>query len=538
MREKIDPILKHLKEIANKIDRKKRKWIVGGAAALLVIAVGGAVLINHKPMAVLFSGLNQEEVTEVVGKIQEQGVTASFDKNGDVLAPSDQVDSLRAKLAMGGYPRSGLSYDVFSSNLSMMSTEFEKQSYKLFDLQDRIAATLRWFDGVKDAVVNIDPGDDNKYVLDKDKKNPTAAVTVNMKGGGSLTDEQAEAIRHLVAKSVSGLKEEDVAISDTSGKSYTMGASNETDSAAKLKMNLESQIDSTLQQKIIYLLSPICGEDNVRVTVNSKVDVNKRVSEITNYSPYTSGAAVGIPSKTTRNSEVTGAGQTQAGSPGTDTNAQVPQYPNVNFNGNNINSKNSESSDYLVDQMKEQIMNNGGELQDLTVTVIMDAKDITGGQMDQIRTAVANAAGISPDIAPAKVVVLNQRFNGKSGAVAAGSKLLQAVSDSRMWIIGAAAALLLLGLVAMLVRHGAKKKKKKESGLEALPVNPGGVPMGEGLPQSDLPPAEEFNLHLEGLKHTREMELKEQIQDFAQQNPEISAQLIKTWLKGGEGGGE
>lgn len=537
MREKIDLILKQIKGITNKIDKKKRKWIIGGVVALLIVAVVGAVLINHKPMNVLFSGLNQDEVTEVVGKIQEQGVTASFDKNGDVLVPSNDVDSLRAKLAMDGYPRSGLSYNVFSSNLNMMSTEFEKQAYKLYDLQDRIAATLRWFDGVKDAVVNIDPGEDNKYVLDKDKKNPTAAVTVDMKGGGSLTDQQAEAIRHLVAKSVSGLKEEDVAISDTNGKSYTMGVTDETDSAAKLKMNLENQIDSTLQQKIIYLLSPICGEDNVRVTVNSKVDVNKRLSEITNYSPYTSGAAVGIPSKTTRNSEITGAGQAQTGTPGTDTNAQVPQYPNVNYNGNDINSKNSESSDYLVDQMKEQITNNGGELQDLTVTVVMDAKDITGGQMDQIRTAVANAAGIAPDIAPAKVVVLNQRFNGQ-GAVAAGSKLLQAVSDSRMYIIGAVAVLLLLGIVAMAIRYGAKKKKRRAGEAGVLPGHPGGIQTGEGAAASDLPPAEEFNIHLEGLKHTREMELKEQIQDFAQQNPEISAQLIKTWLKGGEVGGE
>lgn len=533
MREKIDLILKQLKDIANKIDRKKWKWIIGGVAALLIVAVVGAVLINHKPKEVLFSGLNQEEVTEVIGKIQEQGVAASFDKSGDVMVPSNQVDSIRAQLAMDGYPRSGLSYGVFSGNISMMSTEFEKQAYKLYDLQDRIAATLRWFDGVKDAVVNIDPGQDNKYVLDKNKKNPTAAVTVNMKGGGSLTDQQAEAIRHLVAKSVSGLQEEDVAISDTSGKSYVLGAANETDSAAKLKMNLENQIDSTLQQKIIYLLSPICGEDNIRVTVNSKVDINKRVSEITNYSPYTSGAAVGIPSKTTRNTEVTGAGQAQAGSPGTDTNAQVPQYPAVNFNGNDINYKNSDGTDYLVDQIKEQVMNNGGELQDLTVTVVMDAQELSNGQMDQIRRAVANASGISPDVADGKVVVLNQRFSGK-GSAAVGSKLLQAVSESRMWIIGAVLILLVLGVILMVLRHISKKKKQKEK--EAAEVQSGIVQTGQ-TPENELP-VEDFNLHLEGLKHTREMELKEQIQDFAQQNPEISAQMIKTWLKGGESSGE
>ncbi len=36
------------------------------------------------------------------------------------------------------------------------------------------------------------------------------------------------------------------------------------------------------------------------------------------------------------------------------------------------------------------------------------------------------------------------------------------------------------------------------------------------------------------IQNEKSMELKDNIRKFAEDNPEISAQLIKTWLRGGE----
>ena len=44
-------------------------------------------------------------------------------------------------------------------------------------------------------------------------------------------------------------------------------------------------------------------------------------------------------------------------------------------------------------------------------------------------------------------------------------------------------------------------------------------------------------VQLEDILKTREEELKGQIQDFTDINPEISAQLLKTWLRGDEDNG-
>ena len=54
--------------------------------------------------------------------------------------------------------------------------------------------------------------------------------------------------------------------------------------------------------------------------------------------------------------------------------------------------------------------------------------------------------------------------------------------------------------------------------------------MDEELDAEDI-----LNTPLDSARKTREQELKMQIGEFADLNPEIAAQLIKTWLKGGSG---
>ena len=53
----------------------------------------------------------------------------------------------------------------------------------------------------------------------------------------------------------------------------------------------------------------------------------------------------------------------------------------------------------------------------------------------------------------------------------------------------------------------------------------------EEIPEFDL------NEELREIKNDRGMALKKSIREFAEQNPEISAQLLKNWLNGGSGDG-
>ena len=102
----------------------------------------------------------------------------------------------------GGYPKSGFTYDTFINNAGMMTTDSDKRTYKLYELQDRISSTIRLFENVKDAKVTIALGEESKYALDDEaKQDSSATAVVTMKDGGSPTEDQAAAIQRLVAKS-------------------------------------------------------------------------------------------------------------------------------------------------------------------------------------------------------------------------------------------------------------------------------------------------------------------------------------------------
>ncbi len=56
-------------------------------------------------------------------------------------------------------------------------------------------------------------------------------------------------------------------------------------------------------------------------------------------------------------------------------------------------------------------------------------------------------------------------------------------------------------------------------------------PVAEAMQESE---DEKASRELLRIQNEKSMELKENIRKFAEDNPEISAQLIKSWLRGGE----
>ena len=147
------------KEFIGKLSSKTKKIIIAGAAVLIIGAVAIAFILNNQPYEVLFSGLGTEEAQQIVEKLQEDGTEFRFKDDSTILVKKDEVDLAKAKLVQEGYPKSGFTYDTFKDNAGMMTTDSDKNTYKLYELQDRIGSTIRLFDGVKDAKVTIALGE-------------------------------------------------------------------------------------------------------------------------------------------------------------------------------------------------------------------------------------------------------------------------------------------------------------------------------------------------------------------------------------------
>lgn len=190
--------LGQFKEFAGNLSSRAKKLIIAGAAILIIAAVAIAVVLNNRPYAELFSGLGQEEAQQIVQKLQEDEIDYKFDGNSTILVKEDVVDQTKATLVQEGYPKSGFTYDTFKDNASMLTTDSDKKTYKLYELQDRIGSTIRLFDGVKDAKVTIALGEESKYALNDEEEKSSASAVVTMSDSGSPSAEQAVAIQRLI----------------------------------------------------------------------------------------------------------------------------------------------------------------------------------------------------------------------------------------------------------------------------------------------------------------------------------------------------
>ena len=94
------------------------------------------------------------------------------------------------------------------------------------------------------------------------------------------------------------------------------------------------------------------------------------------------------------------------------------------------------------------------------------------------------------------------------------------------WIlIGALAGVLLLLVIIILI---IRRRRRKRALAEELEDSQEDMPI---LPQMD--DTEEKEIEVLAPEEDKVAELRESVREFAEQNPEISAQLLKTWLNGG-----
>ena len=545
MQEKVKGFLNKGKQLWT--GAKKRTKIL--AAAVLVVAAGAIVAVvvasQNQPYATLFTELSQTDMTAITSYLTENGVSDfRIVEDDTIMVPADQEVQLKAQLVSQGYVNSGYAYNysTYLDNVSALTTESERQQLALYELNDSTSAVIRSMEGVKDATVRFTPGEDNTYVLDSGNVvEASAYVKVTMKDGVPLSDTMADGIRNLVSSAIQGLKVENVTIVDSYGNTYAPddGLGDLEDSAA-LKLRLEEQVNNTLEKKILSVLEPIYGAENVSVSVNSIVDVDKVYTDSTNYSTEdwaadgsTNGEGI-IGQKIYDNRLEADENGTAGGTVGTDTNADIPTYPENEGEmepGNGVVSSTGQTN-YLVDEENKQVERVGGTIADVMVSVTINEAVSGDVDLDDLYPHVARAAGITTADQMEKVHILIAPFNtGEGTPVDTGEDTTTEdglLVDS--WILYAALGglvlfvlILVLVLVLLLIR---RHRRKKAAALAAEMEQPAEM-LQEAAPTPE-------GADIMEMQTEKSMELRKDVRKFAEENPEIAAQMVRNWLKEGE----
>lgn len=235
---------------------------------------------------------------------------------------------------------------------------------------------------------------------------------------------------------------------------------------------------------------------------------------------------------------------------GADANADTPRYTNEDETEEETENyyDGSASRQWLYNVIKEQRQIDPGILEDTSIGVIILTDNTSVPQADLYRL-VANSAGIPVAEANDKITII------RDPGTQTGAEDVVNPPESTMGVITtliplpiliaiiAAILLLLLLLLFLLLRRRRKKKESEpqdedfEGGdqLSASDLGIGdeadsGHAAVMGLDDEDEMNSEEIM----NLRMQKSMRLKQNIAEFVDQNPQIAAKLVQSWLRGEE----
>ncbi len=516
MKEKLSEILQFIKDFWKKTSKKLRIIYLVSAVVILGVSLATVLLLNRSDYIILQQDLAAEDNAAVIATLQEMNVPYVLEAN-KLMIPKEQENNVRMQLATKGYSKSGFDYSTFTNGTSFTATQYDKEKWTMFQLQERLQATIETFPQVQTAVVTLSIPEKNAYVLQDEITDTKASIKIQTKPGQELTAQQIQGIINIVKNSVPGLKDENIAISDQNGDLRTV--LNNGQQAAASKLALTEEVNNNVKRRIMSMLSPVYGDDKVSVAVNSVLDTDQKVTESNRYEPLD-------PENPTRNPidyqeiarEKTGQEGFAQGVPGANNNIDVPQYATPDQEMQNADYYSAHDVyDYLVSSVKEQIVKEGLEIKDLTVAVLIDTNAMSQGDRDVVIDTVAKTAGILPE----KVSVQSLPFNI---AEQPAPPPLEDPQMRRILLISGIGAAIVAILVATVLILLARRKK-------AMLAAEGEIFDEEQTTLLDLLNHEE-EFEPITIPENPEQKLKAQIRDLANTDPEIVAQLIKTWLLG------
>lgn len=554
--------MQRLKEHWQNLSDKSRKMlmaIAGGTAAIAIIAVLVLKLGTNTDYSTLFTGLNQEEAQEVVALLQEEGVDYRFnDKDGAIRVPAVKADQTRAELLSKGYPKSGFTYDMYRNNAGLMTTESDKKQYTLYDLQDRLGAQIRLFEGVQDAKVTIAEAAEQKYALqDNTNTHASASVVVTMEAGQSLNDSKAAAIKNLIARSVRGLNFTNVAVFDADTMMEVGGSAAGEDAfgSAKDLTALTSLIENNISVNVRRVLEKLYGPGNVAVSVKGTLNMERLIQENTQYSTpekINEQDKTGLLNREdTVNENSAASDQGAGGVAGADANADTPRYTNQD-NTQAIADSYSNSSatrEWLYNSVKEQRQVDPGVLENATVGIVINTDDTTTVTNNQLINLVADSAGIPRDLANQSITIVRAPSQETVPVITPPEQPQTKEDGLPLPIVIAmiAGGILILLLLLLLLMEKRRRRRKADEYVDS--PNMYAVEEEARAPETEAPPVNvlnteaglqmqaenaemERNEEILNLRMQHSLKLKQNIGEFVDQNPQIAAKLVQSWLRG------
>ncbi len=516
----IDKILGSIKNQIQTMSKKQKIMSVSIFGGILLLAVILTVALNSTSSGyvVLYNNLETSEKSTIYSMLSMWGADAKFDANGDILVREDEFDIWLLQLAAEGLPRTAPTYDHFSSNLGMTTTESERQQWILYQLQSDIRVTLKQIQGVQDATVLIDMPEQSNYVWDNadEGEKSSASVLLTFEQGVTIEPQQVSAIKNLVAFAVPDMLPQDVTVVDSRQSIELMES--EADETLSVEENIEFEYaaQSHIEENIVRLLTPRYGVDGVVATAKVTINYDAMLSEIVELQegPDGDGFVTSTEGEYTLDEDVDIGGLV-----GEEDNTDFPQY---SYAGTDNEDATHFRWDTEIDYsyIKTQIEKGQARLERATVSVLVNEPSLTEARREELTNLISKSVDIEPDL----IFVSGFEFEveEEGGTLTAEQIQMYAIVGGISFLV-----LLIIGIILFfLLRKRAKKKAEQAEIQNQLDI------------EKSKKEIEDYKKQLASAAQASDNPtndaIVEEIRDFAQENPEITANLLRSWMKEGD----
>jgi flagellar M-ring protein FliF len=297
-----------------------------GAAALVAVLVALGFSSRDSDYRVLLPNLSERDGGQVIDRLAQMNVPYRVTEGGStILVPSGRVAELRLKLATAGLPSGSSSGSGGTSGYELLDaksfgqTQGEERKKFQRAQEGELVRLIQAIDAVKTARVLLALPNQNGFFREQQKA--SASVMLTLQPGRTLDRGQVAAIVSLVAASVPEMTAKAVSVVDSSGTLLSGPA--EDDNSQGLdshQLQFRRDIEAGHLKRVLALLEPVVGRDNVRASVSAEVDFARVEQTAEAYRP--NQGADGKPAVREQRSEESnqGGGAAAAGVPGATSN--------------------------------------------------------------------------------------------------------------------------------------------------------------------------------------------------------------------------
>jgi len=368
--------------------------LMGLAVLLFAILYVWINMPSYRPLMVNMSEADQQTAMEALKASEFKPVMDPA--SGQITVPSNKYHEARIFLASKGIPKTGnLGMESLKDQSAMTTSQFMEQVRYTSAMEQELARTIMQIDTIQQARVHLAMPKQSVFV--RDRTPPKASVVITPYAGRSVSPNQVQALVHLVASSVPLMTPENVAVVDNQGKLITDSSTAAALGLTSAQSTHKQKLEDVYRQRVMQILAPIVGDNNVRSQVNMAMDFTQ--TEVTTEDFDT--REKGPKTRSEALSEDKNSAMEAAGIPGTLSNTPPPA-PSATTNssaatsagaGGGTNSTTARSTrNYELDRSVRHVKNATGIVERLSVAVLINerAPTVTKNEKGEVTDSKPN----------------------------------------------------------------------------------------------------------------------------------------------------